>query len=59
MVDSDTMNRILVEVTLGRQPARPDTEEEAAFRRKMEIQVAQIENEGYTVDIPGEIPDLD
>lgn len=56
MFDSVALSPTLDEVTLGKKPARPDTEDEATSRRKMEVQVKEIKDEGYSVDIPGWIP---
>jgi hypothetical protein len=48
----EDIERILVEVTLGKPPAQPDTPEQAAFRQKMVVEVAEIKARGWIVDIP-------
>lgn len=54
-MDTDVAERILVEVCQGKPPARQDSEEEAAFRETMVKQCAEIQAQGYVVDVPNEI----
>jgi hypothetical protein len=58
MTSTDSI-RILVEVTTGAKPARPDTVEEADFRVTVKDQVREIEERGMIVDIPFEFPEDD
>jgi len=51
--------RILVEVTTGKKPAREDTAEEAEYRKKVTVEVREIEAAGRIVEIPFEMPDMD
>ena len=52
MMDSESLTRILIEVTLDSTPSRADTEEEAAYRAELVKQVAEIGAKGGIVDIP-------
>lgn len=54
--DDDPMTRILVEVTLGKAPAKPDTAMQAAFRRELQREVEQIRRNGGGVEVPSELP---
>lgn len=51
-VSSKRHTEILLEVTLGRTPAKPDTPEEAELRARYEVQVDEIGAKGGIVDIP-------
>lgn len=55
MIPTEVAERILVEVTQNKPPATDDSPEEAAFRTQLEKECAEIEAQGYTVDIPNEI----
>ena len=54
-IPTEVAERILVEVTLNKPPATDDSPEEAAFRAQLEKEFAEIEAQGYVVDIPNEI----
>ncbi len=43
------VNRILVEVTLGKRPARADTPQMAEMRRKLTADVAAAKWQGKTI----------
>lgn len=51
----EKMTAILVDASTGKQ-CEYDTVEEAAFRAKMDREVAEIRAEGMTVYIPSELP---
>lgn len=51
LLDDEDMQRILVDFTLGKPPAREDTPGMADFRRRMEVQVAEIKEKGYVIDL--------
>ena len=55
MIPTEVAERILVEVTQNKPPATDDSPEEAAFRTQLEKECAEIEAQGYAVDIPNEI----
>lgn len=55
---TETLTRILLEVCNGKLSARKDTPEEAEYRRRTEIEVAEIRAKGEIVDIPADWPDL-
>jgi len=48
------MNRILVEVLTGKEPATPDDDEQAKFRAEMRVEADKAKAGGYTIQIPGE-----
>lgn len=55
MISTEVAERILVEVTQNKPPASEDSPEEAAFRQQLEKECADIEAQGYAVDVPNEI----
>jgi DNA-binding IclR family transcriptional regulator len=55
-ITTEDANRILNEIQLDKEPARPDTTEEAAFREQLEKECDEIRSQGYVVDVPPEIP---
>ena len=55
-VSRDRLTKILLEVTLGVSPEKPDTPEEAARRAQYKAEVDEIGARGGIVEIPGEIP---
>jgi hypothetical protein len=57
-MDTDEMTRILVEVTTGKPPAKPDTVEFAVMRKKLKREVDEIRAKGGTVLVPHEIPSV-
>jgi hypothetical protein len=59
MIDVGTMERMLIEITTGKQPARADTPEEAKVRAKLKAECDDIKARGGVVEIPHEIPDVD
>lgn len=58
MIDTDTMNRMLVEIVTGKKPARDDTVEEAKMRIRLKRECEEIQARGGVVEIPAEHPDL-
>jgi hypothetical protein len=52
MVEGEDIERITLEQTLGKEPARPDTPEEAEFRAAVSKDIAEIKAKGWVVDIP-------
>lgn len=52
----ETLTRILIEVTNGAPPVRKDAPEEAEYRRRTEMEVAEIRAKGGIVEIPPELP---
>lgn len=58
MIKTDDLERMLVEITTGKPPARPDSLEEAAMRSQLMKECNEIEARGGTVEIPHEIPDV-
>ena len=59
MIHSDEVSRMLLEITLGKEPAVPDDEEHAEMRAQLQKECDQIRADGYEVDIQFEIPSLD
>ncbi len=55
-MDSDILERMLVEITTGKEPKEPDTPEMAAMRAQLTKEVAAIKAKGGSVYIPHEIP---
>ena len=55
MIPTEVAERILVEVNQGKEPKQPDTPEEAAFRKQLEKECAEIAAQGLAVDVPREI----
>jgi len=53
-MDMEDVLRITKEVAIGRKPARPDDEEMAALRKRLEAERARIEAAGGIMDIPPE-----
>lgn len=56
MIHSDDVERILVEITTGKEPATPDTPELADLRARLQRECDEITARGDVVDIPHEIP---
>ena len=56
MIHSDDVERLLVEIVTGKEPAFPDTSELAALRAELKRDCEKIAARGGTVDIPHEIP---
>lgn len=54
-IPTEVAERILTEVQQEKQPAREDSPEEAAFRDKIKQECAEIQAQGYAVDVPNEI----
>lgn len=54
MIETETANRILTEVTLGVDPKKPDTAEEARYRTTIKHEVWAIEARGGAVQIPND-----
>ena len=48
------MNRIQHEITLGVSPLRPDTPEEANFRKVLTAEIKEIQAAGGQVDLPND-----
>ena len=57
-LDQEQMTRIMREVTLD-MPHQLKTKEANEFRRRIEIQVADIVKQGYVPDWPLDFPDDD
>lgn len=51
-VPLEELRRILLEITLGREPAKPDTPALAEKRRRLQESVDEIRRLGGIVDIP-------
>ena len=56
-LESDVVQRITREVTLGLDSPKKDSKEEAAFRSRLAKEVATMEDQGMIVDIPTEWPE--
>lgn len=50
----DIMNRILVDVALGKPAPKDEPAEEAEFRRKMVAGVKDIADHGHELHVPSE-----
>lgn len=48
---TETINRIVREIALGNEPAQPDTEQEADFRKRVAAQIEEIVAAGGEVDL--------
>jgi hypothetical protein len=57
-VDTDDLNRMLVEIVLKKPLTREDTAEEAAMRAQLTKECNEIVARGGVVDIPHEVPDV-
>jgi hypothetical protein len=57
MLDTDDINRILVEIVTG-QPPTLTTPEAIVMRAKLQKECDAIVAKGGVVDIPPEIPDI-
>jgi len=53
MIDTERMNRIIVELTVGKEPI-PETPEEEEFIRETRREIKQIQADGQIVEIPPE-----
>jgi hypothetical protein len=56
MLDGDTRERILIEVSLGVKAPAHESAEAREFRRKITREVEAIVEQGGGIDVPGEIP---
>ena len=56
MILSTTVERIIVEESLGMKPKRPDTPEEAKFRALTKKDIEECKRKGYAIDVPSEWP---
>lgn len=56
-MDTDDINRMLVEIVTGKRPSRPDTVEEARMRAQLRTECDEIAAKGFAVDIPFELPE--
>ena len=54
MIPTERINQIVIEISLGKEPASPYTEEELEFIEKVKPQIAKIEEDGNEVMLPNE-----
>ena len=52
--DVKTLNRIAAEITNGTPPARPDTELEAAIRKRMTREIEEAKERGMIIELVSE-----
>ena len=58
-LDPDDVDRIFAEVMSGKEPTRPDSAEEAKFRKDLKADIEKMQRDGLVIDYPGEWPDVD